>query len=104
MYEMSRKHPRLESRNLLEVTPLDSVVGDTNFSKDVSESGCKFVSNDSYGVGKILIMQMRLSKNTIKAVGKVAWEEHNIEGHYDVGVEFIIVSPSDQDILKNSLN
>ena len=100
MYEHLRKFPRINSKNVLRVAPLNRSVEETiQLTRVVGGGGCQFSSNESFGVGSILVIRLLLITQSINPIAKVVWEKSNGEGNFEIGVEFLILSKEEQDVL-----
>jgi hypothetical protein len=101
MIEQKRSSTRLQTVNVLKVTPFDSSETEKiKVCKDIGEGGCYFQSDKSYGVGKLLRIKLKVNRKTLHLTCRVVWEAPREKGGHDVGVKFLIISREEADELE----
>jgi hypothetical protein len=65
----------------------------------ISQGGCMLVSDRSIGFGSLLELAITLDGQVVRADGRAAWENRRGRGEYEVGVEFLRISPADRGLL-----
>lgn len=97
-----RRFPRIPSENALLVRKLgpEAVEG---FAKTqvVGLGGCMFVSDESIGVGSYLDLLISVRGRVVKALGRVVYETPKAESEVEVGVEFVKITPHDQQVIES---
>lgn len=70
-------------------TKIDSQIS-ANITKDLSESGLRFTSNQFIGVGTQIFLTISLNDGTfVEVIGAVAWvEKMRLSDKYQLGIKF----------------
>jgi c-di-GMP-binding flagellar brake protein YcgR len=101
-----RRYPRIPSRYDVNVRlaeenraiPAVSTVG------DVGHGGCRFVSRENWPVGSILWLTILPKKSIVEAKARVVYEKQQKDGTFEIGAEFMEISPRNKtrlaDVLK----
>ncbi len=100
-YAVQRKFPRIPSENAVLVRKLgpEAVEG---FAKTrvVGLGGCMFVSDEPVGVDSYLDILISVRGRVVKAQGKVVYERPTRGQEFEVGVEFVGITPHDREIIE----
>jgi PilZ domain len=99
-YPEKRRFPRIPSELTVLVKKLGpDVLEEFAKTRVVGLGGCMFVSDTALGVGSPVELLISVRGRVLAAQGKIAWETPKGESAYDVGVEFMRLSPEDQQLL-----
>lgn len=83
-------------------TPLEGFKPTTILSFELGEGGCLLASEDFFGVGRIIIIDIFLeSRRPVRAIGKVLYEYRDLNQRVFSGVEFQYLDHEHQEALKN---
>lgn len=96
-----RRHPRVNARLPLQYKdiqrPIEAYSG--TLSRDVSEGGIRFLSNEFLSVFTRLLLEVSIPSlsRPIKAISKVAWiQKVPRSNQYNVGVRFMDMTEEDK--------
>ena len=70
---------------------------------DVGLGGCRFVSRESFGEGALLWLTIIPKKSIVEAKARVAYELPKKDKTFEIGVEFVEISPRDKATLEKIL-
>ena len=83
-----RRHIRHPTDIPLQWTHGNLVVHDTEYLRNISQSGLAFVSHSQIPVGVFIDIQIPIRNPEVEIRGVVMWCHGNANGTYDVGVQF----------------
>ena len=96
-----RRHPRVNARLPLQYKdiqrPIEAYSG--TLSRDVSEGGVRFLSNEFLSVFTRLLLEVSIPSlsRPVKAISKVAWiQKVPRSNQYNVGVQFMDMTEEDK--------
>ncbi len=99
--DAKRRFPRIPSENAVLIKKLgfEELEG---FAKTrvVGLGGCMFVSDEPFGVDAYLDLLISVRGRVVKTRGRVAYEIDKGGGEWEVGGEFLDISPPDRTILQ----
>jgi hypothetical protein len=100
-HELKRRYPRIPSENAL-LLKRRGGEEDEGFAKTrvVGLGGCMFVSGEALGVGTRLEILMSVRGRVAKTDGRVVYEVPRETRCFEVGVEFLGISPPDRHVLE----
>jgi len=81
-----------------EVSNIDIIMPSTSYTKDISQGGFLFRTNNVLEVGSIINIKILLHKSDefISSLAKVVRVEEIVEGKiYDIGINFINITDND---------
>jgi c-di-GMP-binding flagellar brake protein YcgR len=87
--------------------PRQPMASQEDTAKNISEGGICLNMKEKVGVGSFLDVTIKLpSRKTICCKSRVQWvkETEVITKRYDVGLEFLDISPQDREEIKNFVN
>ncbi len=87
-YTMGRNYIRHPSDIPIEVETESRDNSDGLHMNNVSCGGLSFRSAEAVPQGLVITVRINVVDPPFEALGRVAWC-HNVEGHYDIGVEFV---------------
>jgi hypothetical protein len=91
-----RRYPRIVSKNAVLVTRLgDDVLEDFARTEVVGLGGCMFASDEPYGLGAGLDLLITIAHEVVKVRTKVVYEKE-VDGRWEVGVEFLNLSDQER--------
>lgn len=70
-------------------------------TKVISPGGCMIVSRESLGYSTLMELLIAVKRRVIKTDARVAWEVRKTDSDYQVGVEFLRISPADRAFLES---
>lgn len=73
-------------------------------AKTLGGGGCRFDSKEAYGPGTELLLTIAAGDGFIEAPAQVVYEREGEGGIWEVGVEFLALSPMDQAALDEVLS
>lgn len=86
-------------------TPAEGLKSQALWSFELGEGGCLLVSDNFFGVGRILIIDIMLdSRRPVRAIGKVLYEYRDLNQRVCSGVEFQYIDGEHLDQIKNFVN
>jgi hypothetical protein len=92
-----RRFPRLQAAHPLFVEIFDDrAAGVFARTEVIAEGGCMFTSTDSFGFRSLMRLFISTGGRIVNADARVAYERRRRDGRYEVGVEFLRVSPVDR--------
>jgi hypothetical protein len=92
-----RRFPRIPAAHTVLVTRVGEEVTD-RFGKTqtMGLGGCGFVATESVELGSLVELMIAVRPRAVQAKGRVVYSNERDEGDgYDVGVEFVDISPDD---------
>ncbi len=97
-----RRFPRIASEHTVLVRPLQGETAE-RFAKTrvVGLGGCMFVSEEAVGVEAILELLIAVGLRVVRVVARVVYEIPHADGGFEVGVEFLEVSPFDRAVVES---
>lgn len=101
-----RRHTRIPSTHPLLVCLAGGgalAERDLHETKVVGMGGLMFVGPRSYGVGTALQLDLAVRDRIVEASARVTYETRRPDGQYEIGVEFLRLSPSGETILNTLL-
>lgn len=99
----NRRHHRTDSQNLSYFNvDEDGKIVDQGMGRtlNISQSGILLETNSNLHKGQLLDMEVAMHDQLIKANGKVVHCQDIGNGQYQAGIEFTVISPEDQAVLK----
>lgn len=70
-------------------------------TKIISPGGCMLVSRESLGYSTLMELLIAVKRRVIRTDARVAWEVRKNDTDYQVGVEFLRISPADKAFLES---
>ena len=70
---------------------------------DVGLGGCRFLSRQAFGVDSLLWLTILPKKSIVEAMARVVYELPGTGNTYEIGVEFLEISPRDRATLEKLL-
>lgn len=67
----------------------------------LSPGGCMLVSRESLGYSTLMELMIAVKRRVIKTDARVAWEQRKNDSSYQVGIEFLRISPADRAFLES---
>ena len=103
---VQRRYPRVPSQWDLSVCPAHEKKGIPMVSLvgDVGLGGCRFLSNQPWGENALLWLTMIPKRSIVEARARVVYERPKKDGTYEIGVEFVEISPRDKATLEKLLS
>ena len=100
-----RRFPRIPSGHDILVRPAQEVKGIAAVSTthDVGLGGCRFNSNQAFGVGTLLWLTILPKKSIVEAKARVVYELAKAGGGVEIGVQFVEISDRDKAHLEKLL-
>jgi hypothetical protein len=99
-----RKHPRIDSLNLLHYTCIDQhqqeVGQGMGRTLNVSVSGIRLETHAPLDTDSVVALTIGLEDDTIQIKGQVVHLEPNSEGRFEAGIEFFDVGQAEQAMLQ----
>lgn len=101
----SKRPPRRFARVSSEHAVLLRLLGGQPFeefarTRVISPGGCMLVSRESLGFSSLMELLIAVKKRVIRTDARVAWEVRKNDSDYQVGVEFLRISPADRAFLE----
>jgi hypothetical protein len=98
----NRRFPRVPSEHAV----LLRLLGGQPFeefarTKVISPGGCMLVSRESLGYSTLMELLIAVKRRVIKTDARVAWEVRKDDSDYQVGIEFLRISPADRAFLES---
>lgn len=110
-FSEKRKYPRIKTHIPVRYRKLregaGAAAGYGSLSKDVSEGGVHFRTNEFISMACRLILELDIPMLTkpIKAISKVAWiRKSNAGDDYEVGNQFLEMSKKDKELINEYVN
>ena len=100
-----RKYPRVQTHIPVRFRKLRdgaAVTGESSISKNLSEGGIRFRTNEFISMACRLILELDIPMLTkpVKAISKVAWIKKTEAGNdYEVGNQFLEISKKDKELV-----
>ncbi|MDW7967325.1 MAG: PilZ domain-containing protein [Thermoanaerobaculum sp.] len=69
----------------------------------VGQGGCLFVHPEAIGLEETVELLISARGSVLKTTARVAYEKLREDGRYDIGVEFLAMSPEDRERLQQVL-
>lgn len=83
-------------------SPAEKATHGTVWSHELGEGGCLLVSDEFYGVGRILIVDIVLdTTRPVRAIGKVLYEYRDLKARVCTGIGFQYVDKDQQRRLRD---
>jgi hypothetical protein len=103
-YPHRRRFPRISSEHTVLVKKLGGDAAEA-FAKTrvVGLGGCMFVSSGPVGVGSIVEVLISVHLRVVRALVRVVYEIAKGDTEFEVGVEFVEISPADRQIIEAML-
>ena len=100
-----RRFPRIPSQCDLSVRPADQhkSIPMVSTVDDVGLGGCRFVSKETFGVNSLLWLTILPKKGIVEARARVVYERPSRGKTFEIGVEFMEISPRDRTTLEKLL-
>ena len=100
-----RRFPRIPSRCDVNVRLAEESRGIPTVSTvdDVGHGGCRFLSRQSWPVGAILWLTILPKKSIVEAKARVVYERPQKDRTFEIGAEFVEISPRDRARLEELL-
>lgn len=97
----NRRYPRASSEHAV----LLRLLGGQPFeefarTQVLSPGGCMLVSRESLGYSSLMELMIAVKRRVIKTDARVAWEKRKTDSSYQVGIEFLRISPADRAFLE----
>lgn len=70
---------------------------------DVGHGGCRFASKETFGVNSVLWLTILPKKGIVEASARVVYERPSRGKTFEIGVEFLEISPRDRVALEKLL-
>ncbi|MDF1552082.1 MAG: PilZ domain-containing protein [Deferrisomatales bacterium] len=95
-----RRYPRVDSENVVLVKRLGKAPLE-GFTKTrvLGLGGCMLLSDEPLGVGAELEVLLSFSGRVVQTRGRVVYENPNVSGEYEVGVQFLEIARDDLEFL-----
>lgn len=86
-------------------TPADSYKSSNILSFELGEGGCLLASEDFFGTGRIIIIDIFLeSRRPVRAIGRVLYEYRDLNNRVCSGVEFEYLEGEHLEALRNYIS
>ena len=72
-------------------------------TRDLGLGGCMFLSDEPVGPGSVIELLISLSGRVVRTTARVVYEKAS-DRRFEVGVEFLRLSPADRELLQASLD
>jgi len=96
-----RRFPRMASQILVRITPLDrDHGGDLSSTRTIGLGGCLVVHDRPLGPGTPLRLVFCLGDSVLEARGQTVYEIPRKDGCFDLGIEFLELTPEDRSLLE----
>lgn len=97
-----RRFPRIPSQYDVGVRRVEEqkAIPMVSIVNDVGLGGCRFMSKETFGVNSLLWLTILPKKGIVEARARVVYEMPNKGKTYEIGVEFVEISPRDQTTLE----
>lgn len=105
-FNEKRKHPRINVSIPLQYKELrgNSYLSKGTLTKNISESGIKFISDSFISLAHRLIVEINLPSNPkpVKAISRVVWiKKLDAGNNYEVGNQFLAMTREDEAIISD---
>jgi len=93
-----RRFPRIPSQYDVGVRRVEEQKGIPMVSTvdDVGAGGCRFMSKETFGVNSLLWLTILPKKGIVEARARVVYEMPSKGNTFEIGVEFLEISPRDR--------
>jgi hypothetical protein len=100
----TRHHPRYLAEYAVLVRRAGKI-GSEKFAKTrtIGGGGCMFIYHESLAIGTEVDLMISLPGGVIKAEARVVWEAVRSPYHYEIGVEFLRMTPDDRETFEDAL-
>jgi hypothetical protein len=96
-----RRYPRIKTVNPVHVKRLTAeVLEATGKTAQLGLGGCMFVNRESLGAGSTVDLVIGVPGGAINAQGRVVYERTRGSREFEVGIEFLAISPRDRSALE----
>jgi c-di-GMP-binding flagellar brake protein YcgR len=96
----TRRFPRVPSQHTVRVRILGERRPESVMQTQViSAGGCMLVSERSIGFGSLMELAITLDGQVLRVDARAAWESRRGGREYEVGIEFLRISPKDRTVL-----
>jgi len=96
----TRRYPRIRSQHTVRLRILGERRPESVMQTQViSPGGCLLVSERSIGFGSLMELAITLDGQIVRVDARAAWETRVSRTEYEVGVEFLRISPKDRTLL-----
>jgi len=100
-----RRFPRIKTVNPVHVKRLsEGVLEACGRTAQLGLGGCMFVNHEPIGPGSKVDLVIGVKGGAINALGRVVYERLRDSEDYEIGVEFLSISPSDRAKLEKVLD
>ena len=98
-----RRFPRIEAQDAVHLRRIGPEVMETcGKTRQIGLGGCTFVNCEPIGRGSAVDLLISVKPHrVIQAVGRVVYEKPIQQDRFEVGVEFLSISPSDRAVLES---
>ena len=101
-YPEKRRFPRIPAEHAVLVKNLGpGELEEFAKTKVMGLGGCMFVSDGPIGVDLPIELLISVRGQVVKAQGRVVWETPTGANRWEVGVEFVSISPADLQVLES---
>ena len=99
-----RRYPRVDAENVVLVKRLGEAPLE-GFTKTqvLGLGGCMLLSDEPLGVDAELDVLLSFSGRVVQTRGRVVYENPRVSGEYEVGVQFVEITPDDQEFIHQVL-
>jgi len=96
-----RRFPRIKSEILVLVKRVGAeALEELTKTQMLGLGGCMFTNPEPLGEGATIEITLAVKHKVVKAVGRVLYEIRQPDDTYNIGVEFVQISPADLEVLK----
>lgn len=101
----ARRYPRVQCNRpaLIRLLGEGAAFEDLTRTRVIGSGGCMFVSSESLGFSSLVELLIAVDGSVVRTDGRVAYEIRRPQGgyaEYEVGVEFLRISPADRQKLE----
>ncbi len=101
-FNAKRRFPRIATEHTVIVKKLGpDMLEDFSKIRVMGPGGCMFVSDEQFDTGTALELLIAVRGQSIKVRGRVVYEIPKHESEYEIGVEFVDISPRDRHTLES---
>jgi len=99
-YEKVRRFPRIKSANPVTLTIASDKPSLPALSVELSEGGCLVRAKSPSGEGRIVLVNILLDGQTLRAIGKVLYEYPDADGTVLTGIAFVSLFQEELGLLR----